>query len=104
MAIPINIENLINGSVIESNRIEFKSDYNPSEIISTICAFANDIDNMGGGYIVIGVEEENGSPKFPVKGIDKSKVDGILKKLHNDCHFIEPLYEPVAEPVIFEDV
>lgn len=104
MAIPINIENLINGSVIESNRIEFKSDYNPSEIISTICAFANDINNMGGGYVVIGVEEENGSPKFPVKGIDKSKVDGILKKLHNHCHFIEPLYEPVAEPVMFEDV
>lgn len=104
MAIPININTLINGNVIESNRIEFKANYNPNEITRTICAFANDIDNMGGGYIVIGVEEENGSPKFPIKGIEKNQIDGILKKLHNHCHYIEPFFEPVAEPVLYNDV
>lgn len=64
MAIPININELINGNTVESTRIEYKSDYNPSEIIRTICAFANDIDNMGGGYIVIGVEEKMVSQFF----------------------------------------
>jgi hypothetical protein len=28
----------------------------------TICAFANDLQNLGGGYIVIGVAESNGQP------------------------------------------
>lgn len=103
MAIPVNIDDLINQRIVETNRIEFKSDYNPAPIIRTICAFANDIDNMGGGYIIVGVEEENGSPKFPIKGIAKDRIDGILKKLREHCHSIEPLYEPVAEPVLYGD-
>lgn len=104
MGIPVNIDDLINQRIVESNRIEFKSDYNPAPVIRSICAFANDIDNMGGGYIILGVEEENGTPKFPVKGIDRERIDGILKKLREHCHFIEPLYEPVVEPVMYGDV
>lgn len=103
MAIPVNIDDLINQRIVESNRVEFKRDWNPSPIIHSICAFANDIDNVGGGYIVIGVEEKDGSPVFPVKGIDKNKVDDILKQLIGYCHCIEPLYYPVAEPVLFDD-
>lgn len=57
MAMPINIKNLINCRVIESNRVEFISRWNPNPIIHSICAFANDIDNVGGGYIVVGVED-----------------------------------------------
>ncbi len=101
MAIPINIEDLINCNVVESNRVEFKSDWNPTPIIHSICAFANDIDNVGGGYIVIGVEEKNGSPVIPIKGIEKERIDGILKELIGLCHFIEPLYNPIVEPVMF---
>lgn len=104
MSIPVNIDDLINHRIVESTRIEFKSDYNPAPIIRSVCAFANDIDNMGGGYIIVGVEEENGSPKFPVKGIEKERIDGIMKKLREHCHYIEPLYEPVVEPVIYGDV
>lgn len=104
MGIPININSLINCKIVESNRIEFKEDFNPTPIIRSICAFANDIDNMGGGYIIIGVEEENGSPKYPIKGIAKDRIDGILKKLREYCHYIEPLYEPVVEPVLYQNV
>lgn len=103
MAIPININDLINCRVVESNRVEFKSDWNPTPIIHSICAFANDIDNVGGGYIVIGVEEKDGAPVLPVKGIAQERVDGILKELIGLCHMIEPLYNPVVEPVLFED-
>lgn len=102
MAIPINIEELINQRVVESTRIEFKSDWNPNPIIHSICAFANDIDNVGGGYIVVGVEEENGSPIFPIKGIEQDKIDTILKELIGYCHCIEPLYNPIVEPVLFQ--
>lgn len=102
MAMPINIKNLINFRVMESNRVEFISGWNPTPIIHSICAFANDIDNVSGGYIVVGVEENDGTPVLPVKGIPQERVDGILKELIGLCHMIEPLYYPVVEPVLFQ--
>ena len=102
MALPIGIDELLNCQVVESTRIEFKRDWNPNPIIHTICAFANDIDNIGGGYVVIGVEEKNGSPVLPPCGIDQGKVAGILKELVGLCHKIEPLYNPVVEPVLYD--
>lgn len=102
MAIPIKINDLIDCRIVESNRVEFKSDWNPTPIIHSICAFANDIDNVGGGYIVVGVEENDGTPVLPVKGIPQERVDGILKELIGLCHMIEPLYYPVVEPVLFQ--
>lgn len=58
MAIPVNIEDLLHKRKIESTRIEFKTGWNPDKIYRTICAFANDFDNIGGGYIIVGVQEE----------------------------------------------
>ncbi len=103
MAIPVNINDLINRTVVESSRVEFKSDWNPEPILHTICAFANDIDNMGGGYIVVGVEEKDGLPVFPVKGIAQNRIDGIEKKLREICNYLEPFYQPVAEPFMYGD-
>ncbi|MGN1189927.1 MAG: RNA-binding domain-containing protein [Candidatus Ornithospirochaeta sp.] len=102
MALPINVEELISGRIIEPERIVYRRDYNPDEVIPTICAFANDIENTGGGYIVIGVEEENGCPV--AKGIDKDRVDEIIEDLHKYSRFIEPYYAPVIEPVLFQGV
>ena len=103
MAIPVNVEELINSKIVESSRIEFKKDFNPEEILHTICAFANDIDNLGGGYIIIGIEEENGTPILPPIGLERNRLDDIQKSLLEYCHFIEPLYQPIVEPVIFQD-
>lgn len=61
MALPINIEDLIRQRKVEGARIEYKKGWNPEKVLHTICAFANDIDNWGGGYVVIGVD--NGSPE-----------------------------------------
>jgi ATP-dependent DNA helicase RecG len=69
MALPINIADLLNKQKVESNRIEFKEGWNPISIYHSICAFANDIDNLGGGYIVVGVAEKNGIAQRPVKGL-----------------------------------
>ena len=81
MALPINIEDLLRKSKVESNRIEFKKGWNPDKIYHTICAFATDLENTGGGYILVGVEEENGIAKRPVKGLPPESIDGILKDM-----------------------
>lgn len=94
MAIPINIEDLLNKRKVESNRIEFKSGWNPQSIYHTICAFANDLDNLGGGYILVGVEEENGIAKRPVKGIPTEQLDRIQKDMVGFNNLIEPFYAP----------
>lgn len=47
MALPINIEDLLNKRKVESNRIEFKASWNPDKIYHTICAFATDLENTG---------------------------------------------------------
>ncbi len=60
MAIPISIETLLNENVVEWARIEFKENWNPETTLKTISAFANDIDNWGGGYIVLGANEKDG--------------------------------------------
>lgn len=104
MGIPVNVDDLINKRIIETTRIEFKTDMNPTPVLHSICAFANDIDNLGGGYIVLGVEEQNGSPVFPIKGIEQSRIDGILKDLVGYCRLIEPLYNPIVEPVLYQGV
>ena len=52
--LPINIENVLRQRTVEGERIEYKKGWNPDAIIRTICAFANDFENLGGGYIVIG--------------------------------------------------
>ena len=75
MALPISIESLLSGNVVESSRIEYKSGWNPAECIRTLCAFANDIDDQDGGYLVLGVEEKDGRPRLPPKGIPLDSVD-----------------------------
>jgi ATP-dependent DNA helicase RecG len=57
MAIPTNIRTLLTGSIVEWARIEFTITWDPEASLKTITAFANDLDNWGGGYIVIGVKE-----------------------------------------------
>ena len=103
MALPINIDDLIRQRKVERTRIEYKSEWNPEPIIHTITAFANDFDNMGGGYILIGVEEENGRPRLPVKGLDPDSIDTIQNDLLNKCNFIEPRCIPIIEPYTISD-
>ncbi len=98
MALPTNIKSILNKKIVEQARIEFKSGWDPEPIIHTICAFANDIDNFSGGYIFIGVEEENGKPKYPIKGLEDGTIDKIQKELIEYCNkCIEPRYIPVID-------
>lgn len=67
MELEINIEDLLSKRRVESDRIDFKAGWNPDEIYHIVCAFANDFDNVGGGYILIGVKEKNGVAIRPIK-------------------------------------
>ena len=95
MALPINIEDLLNKRKIEGNRIEFKKGWNPVDIYHSLCVFANDFDNLGGGYVLVGVEQDdNGLAKRPVTGINIEAVDGILKKMVGYNNLFDPYYLP----------
>jgi len=102
MSIPININELINLRVIEGARVEYKTNWNPESCLHTICAFANDMDNWGGGYIVLGVEAHDGIPCLPITGITKGSIDMINKELLNKCNLIEPRYIPITEHFVYE--
>ena len=102
MGLPTSIETLLTGNVVEGARIEFKTSWMPEASLKTICAFANDIDNWGGGYIVLGVKEKNGRPMFPVEGIPVSQIDEMMKDLLNKCNLIQPRYLPVVAPVEYQ--
>lgn len=102
MAIPISIETLLEENTIEWARIEFKENWNPETVLKTISAFANDIDNWGGGYIVVGIAEENGMIKKPITGLPTNSIDRIQKELLQYCKYLKPSYLPVSEPVTYE--
>lgn len=101
--IPLKIETLLEGHVVENDRVEYKSGWNPNDIIHSICAFANDYDNTNGGYIVIGVKEENGMPVFPLVGVPKEKLDGIQQEIFQYCNQIVPRYIPRIEVVNYKN-
>ncbi len=94
MSLPVNIINLLSGKTIESERIEYKKGWNPGAVYRTICAFANDFSNIGGGYIIVGVEAENGIAVRPVVGVDENQIDSIQKEMINMNNLINPVYHP----------
>ena len=93
--LPINLENLLRQRQVEGERIEYKAGWNPDPILRTICAFANDFENLGGGYVVIGQDcDEHGQPVFPPVGIPEDQLDKIQQELQRYCNLIQPPYFP----------
>ncbi len=103
MALPINIEGLIKGTTVEWERIEFKKGWNPEAVMHTMCAFANDLHNWGGGYIIIGIEEKDGRPVLPPAGLDENVLDKIQKEIIELGHKIQNNYFPIIQPYIFQN-
>lgn len=89
MAIPTSIKTLLSGDVVEWARIELKQTWDPAASLKTICAFANDLDNWGGGYIIIGVQEVNGRPIYPLKGVQPEKLDFFRKSILRNANFLD---------------
>ncbi|MCX6992866.1 MAG: putative DNA binding domain-containing protein [Kiritimatiellaeota bacterium] len=98
MHLPVNIEAILRGKVVESERVEFKKGWNPEAILHSLCAFANDFHNLGGGYIFIGVEARDGRPILPPAGVNPDALDRIQKEIIAIGYRIQPDYHPVVSP------
>lgn len=99
-SLPIGIGEILSGAV-ESSRLELKASWNPDttghQVIKTLCAFANDLQNLNGGYIVLGVAESEGVAVRPVQGMDDMALDAAQKWIRGNCNRIEPTYMPVFD-------
>ncbi len=103
--LPSNLDDLIHRRVIEGNRVEYKATWNhPIEaaVVKTVCAFANDLLNLNGGYLVLGIEEEGGRPILPPRGLDDLNLDKVQKQIYEACHRITPNYQPKLFPVDYQ--
>ncbi len=96
MALHLNIEDLLSARTVESDRIEYKQGWNPDAIYRSICAFANDFDNIGGGYIVIGVKEDETTRTAlrPVEGLSTQELGAIQQKMIGFNNLLNPVYNP----------
>lgn len=103
--LPINLDDLINARSVESVRREFKSTWSDptlEQTIRSIGAFANDFFNLNGGYIVLGIAEQQGIPILPPQGLDNFDLDVIQKQIRGNCKKIDPEYQPVLSPEIYQ--
>ena len=102
MPLPFNLDALLKGQIVEWERLEFKTGWNPESVVHTLCAFANDLHNWGGGYIVVGLSEQDGQPVLPPAGVNRNQLDKIQKELVGLCQLISPFFAPVVEPVYLQ--
>jgi ATP-dependent DNA helicase RecG len=103
MPLPLNITELIHGKTVEWERLEFKRGWNPADILHTLCAFANDIHNLGGGYILVGIAEEDGRPVLPPPGMAEKELDRIQKEvLRLTQNALQPAYHPIVCPEVID--
>ncbi len=102
MNLPINIDDLLNAKTVEWERLEFKEGWNPEGVLRSLCAFANDFHNLGGGYIVLGVAEKDGRPVFPPRGLSIKDIDRIQKEIVALGHRIHPDYHPIIFPTVYQ--
>ena len=93
--LPVPLTDLLQGSKVESDRLEFKEGWNPAAVLRTVCAFANDFHNYGGGYIILGVGEQDGRPILPPVGIPAGQLNRIQQQLLQHTHLIHPHYTPI---------
>lgn len=104
--LPINLSDLLYQRGVEQPRIELKGSWNTGptaqQVLKTICAFANDLHNLNGGYLLIGVEEHEGMAVLPPKGLNPEHMDGIQKWIRGNCRRLDPEYQPILSPEVVE--
>lgn len=54
------------------------------------------------GYIILGIEETNGQPILPPHGLEDQNLDEIQKQIRGNCKRIDPEYQPVLSPEIYQ--
>ena len=104
--LPINVDDLLRGRPIESARVEFKAGWNPDttgfQVLKTVCAFANDLQSLNGGYVVIGVAESEGRAVRPVAGLSSPGIDEAQRWIRGRCKMMRPGYSPILSPEVLD--
>jgi ATP-dependent DNA helicase RecG len=104
--LPFNIDNIIFNQTVESTRVEFKKevdDKNALYIGATLCAFANDMYNIDGGWIIIGIEAPDGNPMLPPVGIPLNKIEKFQKDIRVLGKTLSPSYHPYIYATHFQE-
>lgn len=86
----------------ESEQTEWKESVaDISDVVATLCAFANDLQNLGGGYVVCGAGEgkdEHGFPKLVRKGLTARRLKEIESATLACCRErVSPPLAPLVE-------
>jgi predicted HTH transcriptional regulator len=94
-------------SMRESEKVERKENGDDKDVIKsivkTVSAFANDIANVGGGYVVCGAKEikdEFGFPKVEYTGLGANKLKEIEGKVREQCtNRVSPSVAPIIQVI-----
>ena len=100
--LPVNLDALLHCRGVESERVEFKASWDADttgvQVLRTICAFANDYHNLNGGYVVIGVGEQDGRATLPPAGLSAAAVEAAQQWIRGNCNRLDPQYSPILSP------
>ena len=100
--LPISVDDLLGGRSIESVRVKFKAIWSPDTtgfpVLKTICAFANDHQNLNGGYVIIGVAESKGRIERPPVGLGSAEIEAAQRWIRGRCKALQPGYTPIFSP------
>lgn len=91
-------------AIRESEKVEWKENGDDKNIVQsivkTIAAFANDLSNFGGGYVVCGAKEIKdayGFPKVDFTGLSAEKLREIEGKVLQHCRdYLNPAVVPIV--------
>jgi predicted HTH transcriptional regulator len=76
-------------SLRESEQIEWKENVaDVNDVVETLCAFANDLANLGGGYVVCGAQEDkdqHGFPRFVKTGLTAAQLKEVEGRTLSLC-------------------
>lgn len=91
----------------ESERVEWKENVaDIDDVVRTMTAFANDISNLGGGYVVCGAKEtrdEHGFQQVELVGLDSKRFKEVENQALAHCRMnVSPPLVPVTEEIPME--
>ncbi len=92
----------------ESEQVEWKENVaEVEEVVRTIVAFANDLANLGGGYVVCGARElkdEHGFQKLEIRGLTSARLKEIEGQVLALCRtHVDPALAPLTDELIAND-
>ena len=86
----------------ESEQVEWKENVaDIDDVVEALCAFANDLANLGGGYVVCGareVRDEHGFPKMVRTGLTADRLKEVEGRVLTRCRErVAPPLTPLVE-------